>query len=165
MPPIRIPGEHDSDRSQRVGICAELLRDRRPGRQIAAMFVDSAFGAAIVDRLKGLGFQTVHEVNFGSASPDMHQLNMRAFMWARTKDWLLRGVLPDDEELCSQLSLPGYHINQSGKLVIESKANIQARGEKSPDDADAFCLTFARAVAPTPKRPDNYRPPILSAWS
>jgi hypothetical protein len=43
--------------------------------------------------------------------------------------------------------LPGYHIKLAGsKLVIESKADIQARGEKSPDDADALALTFARAV-------------------
>jgi hypothetical protein len=46
------------------------------------------------------------------------------------------------------LSLPGYHLQASGKLVIESKADIQARGEVSPDDADAFVLTFAAPVAP-----------------
>ena len=28
--PIRIPGEQDADRSQRIGLCAELLSDRRP---------------------------------------------------------------------------------------------------------------------------------------
>lgn len=163
--PIRIPGEHDFERSQRVGICAELLRDRRPGRILAAMFVDSAFGSPIVARLRGLGFQNVYEVNFGGASPDQHQLNMRAYMWAKTKDWLLLGGLPDDEKLCGQFSLPGYHINQSGKLVIESKANIQARGEASPDDADAFCLTFAQPVAPPkPQSTQRSKPKTYSAW-
>ena len=148
MKPIRIPGEHDPDRSQRVGLCAELLSDRRPGHQLAAMFVDSAFGAAIVVRLRSLGFTNVYEVNFGGASPDPHRLNMRAHMWAKAKEWCLLGALPDDNDLCEQLCLPGYHINTSGKLVIESKADIQARGEASPDDADAFCLTFAQAVSP-----------------
>lgn len=165
MKPVRIPGEHDPERSQRVGICAELLRDRRPGHYLAAMFVDSAFGAVIVSRLRALGFTNVYEVNFGGTSPDMHALNMRAYMWAKSKEWCLLGALPDDEKLCSQLSLPGYHINNSGKLVIESKADIQARGEASPDDADAFCLTFAQAVAP-PKltQPKAHRSPP-SAWS
>lgn len=153
MPPIRIPGEHDPERSQRVGKCAELLRDRRPGKQIAAMFVDSAFGAAIVVRLRSMGFTNVYEVNFGGASPDMHCLNMRAYMWHKTKEWLLLGSLPEDENLCSQLALPGYHINNSGKLVIESKKSIQERGEASPDDADAFCLTFAQAVSPVKEKP------------
>jgi hypothetical protein len=164
MPPIRIPGEQDPERSQRVGICAELLRDRRPGKQLAAMFVDSAFGSPIVARLKALGFTNVYEVNFGGASPDIHCLNMRAYMWMKSKEWLLLGALPDDENLCSQLSLPGYHINNSGKLVIESKKDIQDRGEASPDDGDAFCLTFAQTVAPV--KPQSSMPmPRVGVWS
>ncbi len=162
--PIRIPGEHDPERSQRVGICAELLRDKRPGRNIAAMFIDSAFGAVIVSRLRALGFTNVYEVNFGGSSPDIHRLNMRAHMWAKAKEWLLLGALPNDEKLCGQLCLPGYHINNSGKLVLESKADIQGRGEQSPDDADAFCLTFAQPVAP-PKLEISEPPPRVGVWS
>jgi len=165
MKPIRIPGEHDPDRSQRVGICAELLRDQRPGRKLSALFVDSAFGAVIVSRLRALGFTNVFEVNFGGASPDQHFLNMRAYMYGKCKEWLNLGGLPDDENLCSQLSLPGYHINNSGKLVIESKADIQARGEASPDDADAFCLTWAQSVAVPKLKPANGPRRNLSAWS
>lgn len=163
--PIRIPGEHDPDRSQRVGICAELLRDRRPGHVVAAMFIDSAFGAAIAVRLRQLGFNNVFEVNFGGSSPDQHYLNMRAYMWGKCKEWLLLGGLPKDENLCSQLSLPGYHINNSGKLVIESKADIQARGEASPDDADSFCLTWAQNVAIQKPKPAPVSRGSFTAWS
>lgn len=159
LPPIRIPGEHDPDRSQRIGVCAELLRDQRVGHKIAALFIDSAFGAAIAVRLRSLGFENVYEVNFGGTSPDAHYLNMRAFMYGKTKEWLLLGSLPDDDKLCEQLSLPGYHLNQSGKLVIESKADIQARGEASPDDADALCLTFAQPVSVSlGRQPQPYKP-------
>ena len=165
MKPVRIPGEHDPERSQRVGICAELLRDRRPGRQIAAMFIDSAFGAPIAVRLRQLGFNNVFEVNFGGASPDAHYLNMRAYMWGKCKEWLLLGGLKDDEKLCAQLCLPGYHVNNSGKLVIESKADIQARGESSPDDADAFCLTWAQSVAPPKLRQKATAGRNHTAWS
>jgi len=164
MAPIRIPGEADLERSQRVGICSELLSDRRPEKKIAAMFVDSAFGAPIVVRLKALGFTNVHEVNFGGTSPDAHQLNMRAYMWAKAKEWLLLGALPNDNDLCGQLALPGYHVNNSGKLVIESKESIQERGESSPDDADAFCLTFAQSVAPPKAKPAG-PPPRVGVWS
>lgn len=163
--PIRIPGTHDPDRSQRVGICAELLRDKRPDHKLAALFVDSAYGSPIVERLKGLGYTNAFEVNFGGSSPDMHAQNMRAYMWMKAKEWLLLGALPADKFLGQQLCLPGYHVNTSGKLVMESKADIQARGETSPDDADAFCLTFARAVA-LPQIPDNTprRPVHRSPW-
>lgn len=154
MEPVRIPGERDPDRSQRLGICAELLRDQRPDRKLGALFIDSAFGAAIAVGLKNLGFTNVFEVNAGGDSPDVHCLNMRAYMWMKGKDWLLLGGIPDEPDntpieksLCQQLALPGYHINTSGKLVIESKKSIQERGEASPDDADAFLLTFARSVA------------------
>lgn len=171
MEPIRIPGEQDADRSKRIGICAELLSDRRPGRQLAAMFVDSAFGAPIVERLKALKFTNVYEVNFGGDSPDFHCLNMRAYMYKKAKDHLLLGSIPDDahfpidKSLCQQLAVPGYSINNSGKLVIESKKSIQERGEASPDDADAFVLTFAQSVAPskpnkTAQQPTRHR----SAW-
>lgn len=146
--PVRISGERGRNRSVLIATAAEILRDRRPGRKVSAMFVDSAFGAAIVERLKTLGFDNVHEVNFGGPSPDVHQLNWRAFMWARMKDWLLRGAIHDDENLALQLGGPGYHINQSGKLVIESKKDMAKRGVVSPDDADALALTFAQEVAP-----------------
>ena len=166
LPPIRIPGEHDPDRSQRIAVCAEILSDKRPGHQLAALFVDAAFGAAIVVRLRSMGFTNVYEVNFGGASPDPHYLNMRAYMWGKCKDWLVLGSLPPDDNLPEeqrlphQLALPGYHINQSGKLVIESKEHIQDRGEKSPDEADAFCLTFAMPVQNT--KPLRVDPPTIS---
>jgi hypothetical protein len=164
--PIRIPGDRDPERSERVGVCAELLADTRPETRVAALFIDAAFGAAIAVRLKALGYSHVYEVNFGGQSPDIHQLNMRAYMHAKAKEWLLLGALPNEDRICEQAALAGYHINPSGKLVIESKADIAARGEASPDDWDAFCLTFSQTVSPlilTRDEEPSYRP--VSAWS
>ena len=154
-PPIRITGEAGRDRSVLIGIAAEILADRRPDQRVAAMFVDAAFGSPIVERLHALGFENVYEINFGAPSPDPHQANLRAYMWNRTKDWLPQGAIPDDERFASQLAAPGYHINNSGQLVIEPKASMSKRGEPSPDDADALALTFARPV----ELPDEARPP------
>lgn len=149
VPPIRITGEQSRDRAVIIARLAEVLRDTRPGRQVAAMFVDSAFGSPIVERLLMLGFTNVYEVSFGSTSPDQHQLNKRAYMWNRMKDWLLRGSIDaSDTKLAMDISLPGYHINRQNKLVLESKQDLQKRGEASPDDGDALALTFAQDVAP-----------------
>jgi hypothetical protein len=54
--PVRaLPSEQGRDRSVLVGVCAELLGDRRPGHQLGALFIDSAFGAPISERLCGWG--------------------------------------------------------------------------------------------------------------
>lgn len=148
--PITLAGDADPDRNQRVGVCAELLRDQALDRRLAALFVDAAFGAPIVARLQGLGFTNVYEVNFGGSSPKAHQKNMRAYMYAEAKDWLNLGSLPDEDLLADQLIAPGYHINQSGELVLEPKESVLARmgADACMDDADAFVLTFAQPVAP-----------------
>jgi hypothetical protein len=164
-PPVRITGEQGRDRAVLIAKAAEVLRYGVNGQPVAAMFVDSAFGAAIVERLLTMGFRNVHEVNFGGNSPDVHCANYRAFMWRQMKDWLGKGAVADDERFAQQLGSPGYHINRSNKLVIEAKQEMQKRGLASPDDADALALTFARAVAPVasnrPRRPIVH----LSPWS
>src|ERR1035437_7852058 len=158
IPRVRIAGEHTRDRSVLVGKLAEILRDERPNRNVAAMFIDMAFGSPIYERLRQLGFTNVHETNFGLVhTPDRSKANMRAYMWDKTKDWLLHGAIPDDEKLASDLAGPGYHINRSNQMVLESKADMQKRGQASPDDGDALCLTFAQPVAP----PQLEEPPDL----
>jgi hypothetical protein len=165
IPRIRLTGEQSRSRNVLVGRLAEVLRDSREGHRVAAMFIDSAFGGPLVERLRMLGFDNVHEVNFGEPAWDPHFANMRAFMWGRMKDWLANGAIPEDSELELQLTGPGYHINRSNKLVIESKQDMTKRGVASPDDADALALTFAQNVAPPePERPRRpaYRGP--DAW-
>jgi hypothetical protein len=106
--------------------------------------------------LCALGFRNVHEVNFGQTStPDRSKANMRAYMWAQMKDWLLKGGIESDEKMAMDLAGPGYHINRSNLLVLESKADMQKRGQASPDDGDALALTFAQAVAPAEKEEER----------
>jgi len=159
IPPIAIPGEHSQERSGVLARLAEVLNDRRPGRQVSMLFVDSAFGAPYVERLKGMGFDNVVEVNFGGPSPDRHQANMRAFMWNRMKEWLTRGAIPaDDIVLETDLAAPGSHLNRSDQLVLESKDAMQKRGVASPDRGDALALTFAAQVPPVaPKQQPEWR--------
>lgn len=165
MQQIRIPGEATKDSTLLVSKLAEILSDKRAGHHIQMMFVDAAFGGPVVNRLHQLGHRNVQEINFGSASPDPHQANMRAFMWNKMKDWLLLGAIPPDQRLETDLTGPGFHHNKHDKLVLESKEQMAKRGLASPDDADALCLTFAQHVAPTTKKPKvmQYKP--ASVWS
>src|SRR5215471_2826866 len=133
IPPIRIPGEHSQERSAILAKLAEILSDRRPGRRVSMMFVDSAYGAPYVERLR-TQFDNIQEVNFGGPSPDRHQANMRAYMWQKLKDWLERGSIPaDDVVLETDLCAPGSHLNRRDQLVLESKEEMAKRNVASPD--------------------------------
>jgi hypothetical protein len=68
-------------------------------------------------------------------------------MWDQMKDWLLHGAIETDEKMAADLAGPGYHINRSNLLVLESKADMQKRGQASPDDGDALALTLRAARA------------------
>lgn len=167
IPPIRITGEEGRDRQLLVAKAAQVLTD--PALKLAMMFVDSAFGSPIVERLKTMGFKNVVEVNFGGFSPNRHQANMRAYMWNAMKEWLPKGqVDPQDTRLHSDLVGPGYHLNQKSQLVIESKESMQKRNIASPDDGDALALTFAQPVAikaPPPAIAQRRYVPPPTAWS
>jgi hypothetical protein len=64
-------------------------------------------------------------------------------------------AIEKDEKIAMDLAGPGYHINRSNLLVLESKADMQKRSQASPDDGDALALTFAQAVAPPENDPHS----------
>ena len=68
---------------------------------------------------------------------------MSAKQWFAQKDCRI----PNDAALIGELTTPRVRFTSAGKLRIESKDEARARGIKSPDRADAFCLTFAAAAA------------------
>jgi len=55
---------------------------------------------------------------------------------------------PESDTLCLQLSLVKWGKDERGKIVIEKKAALAARGIQSPDYADALVLTEYEAVNP-----------------
>ena len=58
-------------------------------------------------------------------------------------------LLPEtDSELLLQLTLPGYKVLETGKIQIESKADMLRRGVKSPDRAEALIIALAPSLAP-----------------
>jgi hypothetical protein len=166
IPAIRISGEMTRDRSAMLAKLTEILSDRRPDRKVAMMFVDSAFGAPYVERLRAMGFDNVREINFGGPSPDRHQANMRAYMWHRMKEWLDKGAIPSDVVLEADLTGPGFHLNRSEQLVLEAKEQMVKRGVASPDFGDALALTFAASVPPAsmPEEPMDRFGSIAGSW-
>src|SRR5262249_38893002 len=163
LPPIRIPGEQTRNTSLLVTKIADILARHRP----RATFLDATgIGGPIGDRLRQLGFHVV-DVQFGGHSPDMKYENMRAYMWGRMRDWLLKGGIENRRSevggrLETDLTGPNYGHNKRDRLVLESKENMKQRGLDSPDDGDALALTFAMpVVTPSlePRRVERYSRP------
>jgi len=51
--------------------------------------------------------------------------------------------IPDDRETIAELSMPKYKYTDNGKIKIESKQDMKARGVKSPNNADSLIYAFA----------------------
>ena len=163
--PIRLAGDAGT-REVMIAKLSQVLSVRDPDTRVSMLFVDSAFGAPIVERLHVLGFENVAEINFGETrTPDNHFANMRSFMWGRMRDWLEHGAIDRaDEKLEVDITSPGYHLNRSNQLVLESKQEMQKRGVPPVDDADALALTWAQEVAPARPVDYGYQPPPPRGW-
>jgi len=113
-----------------------------------AVFIDFGHGSGIASAGKLMGRDKWTLVNFGGASSANEFLNKRADMWAQLREWLKQGgVIPDDPQLCEELSWPEWHMNvRTQKIVLESKEDMRKRGLASPNRADALALTFAFPV-------------------
>jgi hypothetical protein len=114
-----------------------------------ATFVDTGgIGAGVVDRLHQLGHSVV-PVDFGGRANDARFENKRAEMWWLMADWVKAGCLPDNEDLTRDLTAPRYtYANARGRLQLESKDDMRARGLPSPDRGDALATTFHSPVVP-----------------
>ena len=134
------------DLMQTVGrVMAEYegLPDSQRPKEI---LVDSiGVGGGVVDRLRELGVP-VRGINVGEA-PAMGKtyMNLRSELWFKTKGWLedRSCKIPKDDQLVAELTGIRYAFTSSGKMKAESKDAMRKRGLKSPDLADALCLTMA----------------------
>lgn len=127
-----------------VGIIHNIISQENPFK---VMIDIGGLGAGIVDRLHELGHQElVIGVNSGSSPLDAKKYaNKRAEMWGLCKEWLQDEPcqIPDSDELHSDLSGIKYTFSSNAQLKMEKKEEMKKRGIRSPDSADALCLSFA----------------------
>lgn len=105
--------------------------------------------------------QQTSEDKFGNLKAEIWWLARGAFQRAHWHYLFLTGaeggyeqkwdevvVIPDDSTLKMQLSTPKWFRNEKGKIVIETKKQLAMRKIPSPDDADAFVLTYVERSEP-----------------
>ena len=110
--------------------------------------VDSiGIGAGVCDRLAELGLPVRGVAVSERPSTDgKTYMRLRDELWFKAREWFEQRDcrIPEGcEELVAELSVPSYHFTSVGKMQVESKDNLKKRGVRSPDLADAFCLTMA----------------------
>lgn len=128
---------------------AEAIDTYRPD----GVFIDGGgVGGGVVDILKNRGYRVI-EVNFGGTPRDEKKYaNKRAEMYGEARDWMVTGAIDTDQQLADDLTGPEYAYDKDGRIQLEKKADMKKRGLASPDDADAFVLTFAQRVQRTDER-------------
>lgn len=117
----------------------------------AEVRVDSlGLGGPIMDRIVQLsdgGYQ-VYAMNASRPSPDQYRwLNARAWWYDKAREKMFSGKIDidvADVKLFQELEAIQYHFNNNKKaLQIESKEDMEKRGLKSPDFADAAIYAMA----------------------
>ena len=138
------------DLMQTVGRVMAEYESLSPSVRPSEILVDSiGVGGGVVDRLRELG-APVRGVNVSEAPAMGHTyMNLRSELWFKAKGWLedRSCKLPKDDQLLAELTAIRYSFTSSGKMKAESKDEMRKRGLKSPDLADALCLTMASDAA------------------
>lgn len=143
------------------GHLIRLIQTWKPDK----VFVDgTGFGSTIVKDMWEMSDafrQLIVPINFAARSlyPDEYK-NKRAEMAGEMRKWLLDDndpvSLPDDESLAVELTCINTKPHSSGLLLLESKEDMELRGYKSPNKADACWLTFAEPIVANLNTPLAY---------
>jgi hypothetical protein len=130
-----------NDTMEVAGRVATEISDKEP----QMTFLDViGLGAGIYDRLRELGHR-VTAVNVAEKAPTDHRFKrLRDELWWRVREKFESGIIsiPADDELIGELSSIKYKSESDGRIKVEAKADMKKRGLKSPDKADALCLTY-----------------------
>jgi hypothetical protein len=127
---------------------ATILAKHEDEQQADAVFIDAGYGTGIYSA--GKSWQRNWQlVWFGGESTEPAYLNKRAQMWGGVKEWLKSGGAIDanDDDLYQDLIGPETVGRADGKIQLESKKDMKARGLPSPGKGDALALSFAYPVS------------------
>ncbi len=90
--------------------------------------------------------------------------NKRAEMYFEACDWIKRGgALPNSPELLAALTQTTYTF-KGDRFLLEDKDQVKIKLGYSPDDADAFVLTFAEPVTLNKARPARRVEPVYEPF-
>lgn len=118
-----------------------------------AVFIDFGYGQGVYSVGKTQGRKWTL-VNFAESALDKGFLNKRAEMYGLGKEWLKEGgKLVPHKGMKKELASMDIVERLDGKLQLKSKKEMKKDGNKSPNIADAWALTFAFPVSNVKPKP------------
>ena len=161
---VKITRQNTSDTMILVSKVTSEIADEEPN----AVFIDViGIGKGVYDRLREIT-NKVFPVDVRRTSRNAERFNkMRDELWWKVREEFEKGTIsiPNDLDLIDQLAMMKYDT-ETGKIKVESKKQLKTRGEDSPDEADALCLTYYlpdHSVAV--KKEDRYSKPVKREYS
>ena len=134
------------DKDTMASVGRFIIEFKKAGLKEQEIYCDvGGLGLPMADALREAGWNC-HRVNFGGRAQDSDvYTNRSAEMWFTVSRLLDKCeiIMPDDEVLAQQLTSRRCSANKNGKLNLESKTEMKARGLSSPDRADAVVLAVA----------------------
>lgn len=117
-------------------------------RNLISLSVDgTGIGAGVAPQLKRNGIMA-NSVKVASSPTEKTELGefqiLRDQLWWSAREWLRTdpsAMLPPDPLLVEELQTPTYEV-LNGKIRVMKKITIRELIKRSPDRADALCLTF-----------------------
>lgn len=131
-------------------LVANRARDEYKDRNAYRCNVDaSGIGIGIAPTMTSDGC-AAFSVFVGKPSKQKTELGefgtIRDQLWWAVREWLQNdpgAMLPPDEMLVEELQCPTYKNDNRGKIKVMDKDTMREILKRSPDRADALCLTFA----------------------
>lgn len=166
---------HGFDSVAVAGAVLKLARELRTPHERVQVKVDGiGYGSGVVDQLrvqeisidghviKPRELVSVVDVNVAEKADDEEKYpNLRSQLWFGLAEFLAEGgALPpgdgdEDGRLDAELMTPIYKIDAQGRQVVEPKADIKKRMNRSPDRADSVALAVYRRYSPRSGRKDR----------
>lgn len=139
--PIALKGKDTVEVCNQVMSIARQLKKR--DEQPIVKVDDIGVGGGVFDQLKrNLEIEAVAVTSSRSADNNDYA-NLRAQLAFGVADWIKAGgTFPEDSKLEEELAAPEYKFNSRGQFQVESKDDIKAKIERSPDRADALALAI-----------------------
>ena len=138
----------NKDLMETVGIVVSEYEALPYSKRPTEILIDSiGLGAGVADRLQEMNLNCqITAVNVAEL-PSMQDkyMRLRDELWFMAREWFESRdcKIPEDDVLIAELTAPSYTFLSNGKIKVDSKEIMKRKGLRSPDVADAFCLTFA----------------------